>query len=81
VVLTVVFQAFWRYIAAHPNLLDEHVNPAAVRKITSEYRFGPLFYVAALVLAYFSAVAGLALTLLLAIYFGLTARTDPVHST
>ena len=80
VVLTVVFNLLWRYIASHPALIDEHADPALVRKISAEYRFGPLFYIVAMGLAYVSAVAGLAATLLLAVYFGLTARVGPVHS-
>jgi uncharacterized membrane protein len=80
VVVTIVYNIFWRYIAAHTRLLDEHVNPATVQKISREYRFGPIFYVVAFALAYFNALAGILATLALAIYFGLTARIAPVHS-
>ena len=67
--LTIVYNIFWRYIAAHPRLIDAHVSLGAVEKISREYRFGPLFYAAALLVSYFSAVAGVLITLLLAIYF------------
>ncbi|MGO8946406.1 MAG: TMEM175 family protein [Ktedonobacterales bacterium] len=80
VVLTIVYQLFWRYIATHPQLLDRHVDPRIVQKVTREYRFGPLFYLVAFGLAYLNALAGILATLLLAIYFGLTARIAPVHS-
>jgi uncharacterized membrane protein len=80
VVVTIVYQLFWRYIAAHPRLIDQHVDPATVQRITREYRFGPVFYLIAFGLAYINAPAGILATLLLAIYFGLTARIAPIHS-
>jgi uncharacterized membrane protein len=80
VVLTIVYNVFWRYIAAHPRLIDQHVNPATIQRISREYRFGPIFYLIAFGLAYINALAGILATLLLAIYFGLTARIAPIHS-
>jgi uncharacterized membrane protein len=79
-VLTFVYNLFWRYIAAHPRLVDQHVSPATIQRITREYRFGPVFYLIAFGLAYINALAGILATLLLAIYFGLTARIAPIHS-
>ena len=78
--VTIVYNIFWRYIAGHRNLLDPHVDPGVIDRISREYRFGPLFYLAAFAVAYFSALAGIFLTLLLALYFTLTARFGPVHS-
>lgn len=78
--VTIVYNIFWRYIAGHRNLLDPHVDPGVIDRISGEYRFGPLFYLAAFAVAYFSALAGIFLTLLLALYFTLTARVGPVHS-
>jgi uncharacterized membrane protein len=80
VVLTIVYQLFWRYIATHPRLVDQHVDPATIQRISREYRFGPVFYLIAFGLAYINALAGILATLLLAIYFGLTARIAPIHS-
>lgn len=80
VVLTIVYQLFWRYIATHPSLIDRHVSPATIQRITREYRFGPVFYLIAFGLAYINVLAGILATLLLAIYFGLTARIPPIHS-
>ncbi len=80
VVVTIVYQLFWRYIAGHKQLLDRHVDPQVVQRITREYRFGPLFYIVTLGVAYVNALAGILLTLLLAIYFSLTGRVEPVHS-
>ena len=80
VVVTIVYQLFWRYIAGHRQLLDRHIDPRVVQRITREYRFGPLFYIVTFGVAYFNALAGILLTLLLAIYFGLTGRIAPVHS-
>jgi uncharacterized membrane protein len=78
-VVTIVYNIFWRYIAAHPHLIDSHVSLDTIKKISGEYRFGPLFYAAAVLFSYFSALAGVLITLLLAIYFALTARIAPVH--
>jgi uncharacterized membrane protein len=80
VVLTIVYNLFWRYIAAHPGLIDQHVSPATIQRISREYRFGPVFYLIAFGLAAINALAGILATLLLAIYFGLTARIAPIHS-
>jgi uncharacterized membrane protein len=77
--LTFVYNIFWRYIAGHPRLIDAHVSLSAVEKLSREYRFGPLYYAAALVASYFIPLAGVLITLLLAIYFGLTARIAPIH--
>jgi uncharacterized membrane protein len=79
-VVTIVYNIFWRYIAGHPRLIDAHVNLGAVEKTSREYRFGPLYYAVALVASYFIPLAGVLITLLLAIYFGVTARIAPVHS-
>ena len=77
-VVTIVYFIFWRYIAAHPRLLDRHVTPEMVEKITREYRFGPLFYLVAFAASCFNALAGILITLALAVYFGVTARIQ-VH--
>jgi uncharacterized membrane protein len=77
-VLTIVYFFLWRYIAAHPRLLDRHVSPEMVEKITREYRFGPLFYLVAFAVSYFNGLAGMLITLALAVYFGVTARIQ-VH--
>jgi uncharacterized membrane protein len=77
--LTIVYNIFWRYIAGHPRLIDAHVNLGTVEKTSREYRFGPLFYATAFVVAYFIPLAGVLITLLLAIYFALTARIGSVH--
>ncbi len=80
VAISLVYNLTWRYATFRLRLLDDHVDPQVVRKITREYRFGPLYYVAAFALSYLNAYAGLVLALLLAVYFGLTGRADPVHS-
>jgi uncharacterized membrane protein len=79
-VVTIVYNLFWRYIARHPQLLDTHVEAQAVRRISREYRFGPLYYLIALVVAAFSPLASMAITFLLAVYFSLTARIGSIHA-
>lgn len=81
IVISLTYIGLWRYAAQRNRLLDDHVSPQIVAKITREYRFGPLLYLATFVVAYFNVFASLGLTLVLAVYFGLTGQSDPVHST
>lgn len=80
IAIALAFNLLWRYVSHHNRLFDEHVSPQVVAKISGEYRFGPLFYVATFVVAYFNVFASLGLALALAIYFGLTGQVDPVHA-
>lgn len=77
VVLAILYNVLWRYAAHNGRLLGSNPNRAAVEAITRQYRYGPLIYVMALVLAFFSPPASLILNGLLAIYFGFTGRETP----
>lgn len=77
VVIAILYNVLWRYAAHNGRLLGPQPNRAAVQTITRQYRWGPLIYGVALVLASFSPPASLILNGLLAIYFGFTGREAP----
>jgi uncharacterized membrane protein len=70
-VTAIVFNVLWRYASHKNRLIDPRSDPAAVRGISRQYAFGPLVYLAAFILAFFSATASLALNLLLAVFFAI----------
>ncbi|HET9221484.1 MAG TPA: TMEM175 family protein [Roseiflexaceae bacterium] len=72
-VTAIVFNVLWRYASHKNRLIDPRSDPAVVRGISRQYAFGPLVYLAAFILAFFSATASLALTMLLALFFAIPA--------
>ncbi|HJS99549.1 MAG TPA: TMEM175 family protein [Terriglobales bacterium] len=71
VVVAVFFNVLWRYAASGHRLLGDEVDAAEVNRITRQYAFGPLFYLACFALAYINVAASLALNVALAIFFAL----------
>jgi len=71
VVVAVFFNVLWRYAASGHRLLGEEVDEAEVNRITRQYAYGPLLYLACFVLAYINVAASLALNVGLAIFFAL----------
>jgi hypothetical protein len=62
----------WRYASHHGRLLSTHDRDAGLAEvITRRYRWGPITYFIALILAFIWAPASLALNLLLALYYAL----------
>ncbi len=74
ILLAISFNLLWRYASHKNRLLNKNADQEAVRAITNQYRFGPLFYVVTLVLALIYVPASVVLTLLLAIFFALPGR-------
>jgi hypothetical protein len=74
VVISIVFQALWRYAIYKRRLLSKKADPALIAVITQQYRFGPLFYLVALALAFVSVWASVAVNGGLAIYFAFTGQ-------
>ena len=74
VVTAIVYNMLWRYASHNNRLLDRSSDPAEVASISRQYAFGPVLYLAAFVLAFWSATASLALNLLLAIFFAIPGR-------
>jgi uncharacterized membrane protein len=71
ILIAIVFNVLWRYASHERRLLDDAAHPAHVQSVTDGYRWGPLLYVAALLLALVSLPASLLLNIALAIYFAL----------
>jgi uncharacterized membrane protein len=72
VALAISFNLLWNYAAHAGRLLGPHASRVQVRAITRQYRTGPVLYLAALLLALFSAEASFAYCLVLAVYWALT---------
>jgi uncharacterized membrane protein len=74
VVIAVLFNALWRYAAHGGRLLARGHDRAAAAAITRQYRFGPLLYLVAFLLAFVNAAASVGLCALLAIFFALPGK-------
>ncbi len=74
IVIAIIYNVLWRYASHNRRLLSKSADPLLVETITRQYRFGPLFYLAAFLLAFVSIWASLVLNLLFAIYFAFTGR-------
>lgn len=74
VVISIFYQALWRYATYKRRLLSKRADPALVATITRQYRFGPLLYLIAFVLAFPSVWASIALNGGLALYFAFTGQ-------
>jgi len=71
------FWCLWMYSSfkyRKPPLLRGASDSPEVNAIRSQYRFGPLFYVAAVGISLLSAAAGMALCGVLALFFALPPR-------
>ena len=75
-VMAVCFNLLWRHASNEGRLLADDHDRRKVRRITEQYRFGPLLYLAALGLAFVSVPASVLVNLLLALFFAL-----PPHAT
>lgn len=75
VLVTGSFNLLWRHATRHRRLLDHHVAPSTIRRINLQYGFGPLLYVAAIMVAALSALASIILDVAFAVFFALPAFT------
>ncbi len=71
ILLSICFNLLWRYATYTNRLLGENVNARRIQEITSQYKFGPLFYLFTFLLAWISPPVSLAANLLIAIFFAL----------
>ncbi len=74
VVLAICFNLLWRYASHNNRLLGRHADKQAVQAITQQYRWGPVFYLIALALAFISPPASVIWNLLLALFFALPGQ-------
>jgi len=78
--MAITFNAMWRYASAGKRLLGDRIDVRKVQDITRQFRFGPILYLAAFGLAFASAVASLALCVLLAVFYALPSSiTRAMH--
>jgi uncharacterized membrane protein len=84
--IAVAFNLLWRTAAVKDRLLHQDADRATVDAIFAAYRYGPIWYVLAFVLAFATVTGSLLLNLTLAVYFawptrrGLTSSRSP-HAT
>ncbi len=65
----IAYNVLWRYATHGGRLLDKDVDMLAVKRIDRQYLAGPIFYLVALILAWFNPPASLGLNALLAAFF------------
>jgi len=68
-VIAIFFNLLWRYARLH--LLGKDVEASATDKISAQYAFGPLLYLACIALTWVNVPASLLLNILLAVFFAL----------
>jgi uncharacterized membrane protein len=78
IVISIAFQALWRYATYKRRLLSRKADLALVATIDKQYRFGPLFYAVAFALAFYSVWASVAVNGGLAVYFAFTGQMTRV---
>ena len=72
VLIAIALQLLWRPARAHEGaLMEPDADPDSIVAITKQYRFGPLFYLALIGVAWYGAALSLVLNLLLAVFFAL----------
>ncbi|HEY3124249.1 MAG TPA: TMEM175 family protein [Thermoanaerobaculia bacterium] len=76
--IAIAFNVLWRYASDGMRLIDPRADSEQVHAITRNYRFGPVFYFAAFLLAFVSVPASLGLCMALALFFGVTASIERV---
>jgi len=75
-VIAIMYNAIWWYAVANQGLFGAKVERAWLDKITRQYRYGPIYYLLAVVVAFFSPFLSLLICLGLAVYFALTGRRE-----
>jgi hypothetical protein len=69
VVIAVIFDALWLYVARRDGMIDEHVSAARIRSRTRRYLPGPLLYGVPLALAFVSPWITLGIYAALAVFW------------
>jgi uncharacterized membrane protein len=64
-----VFKGLWHHASKNGRLLAQNVDDREIRQITRQYRYGPLFYLAAFMLSFASVGLSVGLCLCLAVFF------------
>jgi uncharacterized membrane protein len=69
--MAITYYSMWAYASRGGRLLGPEANAGLVGGITKQFRYGPLLYLVAFLLAFISAEASLALCIVLAIFYAL----------
>lgn len=72
IVVAILFSLLWGYATGRGQLVSHELHAEQIKSISDRYRFGPLFYLAALLLVFVNVWLSLALQFGLAVYFSLT---------
>ena len=78
VAIALCFNLVWKIASRDGRLLRADHDREAVRHISDSYRYGPLFYVVALIVGFASVTASLVVNVALAVYFAFPSRTTAV---
>ena len=76
IVIALAYNGLWWYMSSGNRLINRTADPREVRAVTQSFFFGPILYLAGLLLAIVSAPASLGVNLLLAIFFALPTRVQ-----
>jgi uncharacterized membrane protein len=76
VFIALMYNVLWHYAARGGRLLARGYDREAAAEITRQYRFGPLLYLAAFVLAFVNVAASVGLCACLATFFALPPRAE-----
>jgi uncharacterized membrane protein len=70
-IIAILFDLLWRYASSGHRLLSKNHDPESVAAITSQYRFGPILYLLAFLLAFANVWASIGMCMALATFFAL----------
>jgi uncharacterized membrane protein len=73
-VIAIIFNVLWRYASYRNRLLGQDIDSATVEGIHKSFRFGPLLYLVALLLAFLNVAASVGLCFGLAAFFALPKK-------
>ena len=77
--MALAFNLLWNHASAGGRLLADNHDRHRVQHITAQYRLGPLFYVAAFIVAFINAIACCVLIAGLAVFFALPDHEPDIH--
>lgn len=75
-VIAILYNGIWWYASSREGLFSAKIDRAFMQKVSRQYMFGPLYYLAAVVVGFFSPILSLLICLALAVYFALTGRRE-----
>ena len=73
--LGVAWNLLWRYAYTDRRLIAREVSAAEIKAFTGNFYVGPIFYAAALVVAFFSGIASVLLILAVAVFYAVGSRS------